>query len=92
MSLDREFDLKPFRPPSLGSFGHGGFSIDADELALAALVLELDEAFDQCEERIVFAAADIIARLPFRAALASKDIAAKDMLAAELLEAETLCS
>ena len=47
LSLDREFDLKPFRPPSLGSFGNGEFSIDADELAFAALVLELDEAFDQ---------------------------------------------
>jgi len=92
LSLDREFDLKPFRPPSLGSFGHGEFSIDADELASAALIFKFNETFDQSKERIVFAAADIIARLPFRAALASKDIAAKDMLAAELLEAETLCS
>ena len=66
--------------------------IDADELALAALVLELNEAFDQCKKRIVFAPADIIARLPLRAALAGKDIAAKHMLAAEFLKAETLCS
>ena len=57
----------------------------ADEFAFLALVLKLDKAFDQSKERVVLAAADIIARLPLRAALTRQDVAAEDFLPAEFL-------
>src|SRR4051812_30866262 len=64
--------------------------VDADELALTPLVLELDEAVNQGEQRVVLAAADVLARLPFRPALPREDVAAQDGLAAELLQAQPL--
>ena len=82
------FDLQNRQAELNGSFrrqlgGSGG--INADELALAALVFKLNESLDQSEERVVLTAADIIAGFPFSAALASKDVATEDVLAAELL-------
>ena len=69
----------------------GSFSIHADEFALRALVLEFYKALDQCEERVVLAAANIIARLPLRSTLPSEYISAEHMLATELLQAKPLC-
>ncbi len=65
--------------------------VDADELSSPALVFEFHKAFDQGEERIVLASANIIARLPFCTTLSRQNIAAKHMFAAELLETEPLC-
>jgi hypothetical protein len=68
----------------------GAFRINADEFAFLSFVFEFDEAFDQSEQRIVFAAADVFARLPFRAALARQNVAAENVLAAEFLESQSL--
>ena len=65
--------------------------VNADEFALAALIFEFYDPFDQREERVVLTAADILAGLPFCSALAGKDVTAQHVLAAELLEAEPLC-
>ena len=51
---------------------------DADEAAAAALVFEAHDAVDQREKRIVLGAADVLARLVARAALANQDAAAGD--------------
>jgi hypothetical protein len=64
--------------------------IHADEFTLPAFIFKFDEAFDHRKQRVVFAAANIIARLPFCATLASENIAAKYVLAAELLQTEPL--
>src|SRR5829696_3434288 len=64
--------------------------VDADELTLPPLVLELDDAVDEREQRVVLATADVLARLPLRPALPRQDVAAEDDLAAELLQAEPL--
>ena len=69
----------------------GTFGVDADELAPAALVFEFDEALDKSKERIVLAAADVVAGLPLSSALAGKDVAAEDMLTAKFLEPKPLC-
>ena len=66
------------------------FGIDADKLALLALVFKFDKAFDQGKQRIVLAAADVVAGLPFGSALAGEDVAAEDVLAAEFLEPKPL--
>src|ERR1700733_13717739 len=63
---------------------------DADEAALAALVLKQHEAVDQREKRIVLGARDVLAGLVTRAALADQDAAAADGLAAETLYAQPL--
>ena len=62
--------------------------VDADEFALTAFVFKFNEPLDQCEQGVVLTAADVIAGLPFRAALTCEDIAAEDVLAAELLKTE----
>ena len=64
--------------------------INADELAGAAFVLKLDDAIDQCEQRIILAPADVVAGFPPDAALASDDVAAENSLTAKLLETESL--
>lgn len=69
----------------------GTYDVNADELAPATLVFEFDDPLDQSEERIVLAAADVLAGFPFRSALAGNDVAAQHVLAAELLQAEPLC-
>jgi hypothetical protein len=76
---------------ALRGYFNGLFGVNADEFAFLAFVFEFYEAFDQCKKRIVFADADVIARLPFRAALTREYIAAENVFAAEFLESEPLC-
>src|SRR6185369_4592279 len=64
--------------------------VNADELARAALVFKLDDAIDQCEQRIILAAADIVAGFPLGATLTRDDVAAENSLATKLLEPEPL--
>lgn len=66
------------------------FGIYADELALAALVFKFYKTFDQSKERIVLAAAYVLAGLPFCTALTSQNVAAEDMLAAKFLKPKPL--
>ena len=61
-----------------------------DLFALGALVVELDRAFNQREQRVVAADADVVARVDARAALANDDVARDHDFAAELLDAEHL--
>ena len=58
---------------------------------LRVLVFEFNEAFDKSEQRVVFATANAVARLPFRTALARENVAAENVLAAEFFESEPLC-
>ena len=84
----RVFELQNLLAGLSGSFRRqlgGSGSVNAYELAFAALIFEFDEAFDQGEERVILTAADIVARLPFCAALAGQDISPEDVLAAEFL-------
>lgn len=62
----------------------------ADELAPAALVLKFDKALDQSEQRVVLAAADVVAGLPLCSALACEDIAAEYVLAAKFFKTQPL--
>jgi hypothetical protein len=80
ISLCRCLNLK------LGS----AFSINANELALLALIFEFNKTFDQCEQRVVLADADVFTGLPFGAALACKNVAAQYLFAAELFQSEPL--
>src|SRR5205085_9881127 len=68
----------------------GRLGIDADELAVPSLVLELYDAVNEREQRVVLAAPDVLARLPFRAALPRENVPAQHTLAAKLLQAQTL--
>src|SRR5918911_2097349 len=56
--------------------------------AAFGLRLELHFSVGQCEQRVIFAYAHVLAGMPFGAALARKDIAGKDRLAAEQFHAE----
>ena len=58
-------------------------------LALLA-ARELDDAVDLREQRVVAAAADVLARVDARAALADEDRARGDLLTGEPLHAEPL--
>ena len=50
--------------------GNGDLSgVHANKFALSSLVFKLHDAIDHSEQGIVFAAADVAAGLPFRAAL-----------------------
>src|SRR5439155_405030 len=51
---------------------------------------ELDAAGGQCEQRVVLAQADILARMPFGAALAGDDVAGQYRFAAENLQPQAL--
>src|SRR6185503_1862895 len=64
--------------------------IHADEFARAPFVFKLHEAVNHCKQGVVLAAADVLTRLPFRAALARENIATQHALAAELFQAEPL--
>src|SRR6185503_144901 len=64
--------------------------INADELSGAALVFKLDDAIDQCEQRIILAAAHVVAGFPLGATLARDDVAAENFLAAKFLKSEPL--
>src|SRR5579862_980928 len=80
------------RPGSRRVSRAGGLSyFDADELAHAAAIAELDHAGDFGEQGIVFAPADILAGLQAGAALADDDRPAGDQLAAENFDAQALC-
>jgi hypothetical protein len=62
----------------------------ADELTSLTLVFEFDEAFDQSKERVVLAAADVVAGFPLSSALTCENVAAEHTLAAEFLKPEPL--
>ena len=76
-------------PSARDGFGLFG-RLDADEAPVTALVLELDDASDQREKRVVFALADVDAGLVLGAALANQNRAGVDEFAAEALYAEPL--
>jgi len=61
-----------------------------DELSVPAPVHKLHNTGDLGKERVVLAAADVIARLDPGAALADQDRPAGDQLSAEPLDAEAL--
>jgi hypothetical protein len=63
--------------------GSGG--INADEFAATSLVLKFYKTFDQREQRVVLAAADVVAGLPLGAALTRQDITPEYMLPARFL-------
>src|ERR1043166_5847975 len=63
---------------------------DADEAAAAAAVFELDQAGDQCEQRVVLALGYVFAGLVFGATLANQNRASVDQLASKTLYAEPL--
>src|SRR4051812_9752039 len=75
--------------------GHGGPSVrsgfgnDVDDPATAPGA-ELDRTGCEREQRVVATAADVVARVEVRAALADDDLAGVDDLAAEALHAEAL--
>lgn len=71
-----------------GGFGSSRF--DADEAAVAAAVLKLHVTGDKREERVVFALADIFARLMLRSALPDENRPCIHQLPAETLYAEPL--
>lgn len=64
--------------------------VNADKLSFPAFVFELNKSFDQRKQRVVLAAADVFAGLPFRTALTRENVAAENMLAAEFLQAKPL--
>ncbi len=64
--------------------------VNADELAFLSLILEFNKAFDQREQSVVLADADVVARLPLGAALTSQYVAAEYVLAAKLLKTKPL--
>src|SRR5947207_12734893 len=59
-------------------------------IPLLVLVLELHDAVDEREQRVVAAAADVLAGMEFRAALPHEDVTGPHRLAAEALHAEVL--
>jgi hypothetical protein len=72
------------------SRGSRDLGIHANKLAGTPLVFEFDYAGDHSEQRVILAAADILAGLPFRAALARQNIAAKDAFAPKLFQSQAL--
>jgi len=70
--------------------GRRGYRIDANEFPRTAFVFKLDHPINEREQRIVFAATDILARFPFGPALARKDISTKHALTAEFLQSQSL--
>src|SRR5579862_3641945 len=64
--------------------------LNADELAQAAAVAEVNHAGDLCKQRVVFPEADIFAWLDTGAALPDDDRAARNQLPAKSLHAQAL--
>jgi hypothetical protein len=64
--------------------------LDTNEAACAAFVFELNDAGDLCEQSVVFADADINARLEFRTALSNQDRTSSDELSSESLYPQPL--
>ena len=69
-------------------FRHNGFDVDVFATKLA--IAETHATVGECKKRMVFAQADVVARVPLRAALADDDVAGASSFAAELLDAEAL--
>jgi len=65
--------------------------IHADLLPVEPEALVLDYAVSDGEERVILGTHDVLARMPFRPALANKNIAGLDKFAAEFLDAQSLC-
>src|SRR6185312_6397826 len=85
----------PCDPPAMATLPHlrrGSFlrGIDRDLEPRLALVLELHDAVNEGEDRVVGAEADVVARVPACAALAHDDVPRAHALAAELLDAAVL--
>src|SRR5205814_9852562 len=72
------------------SRGSRDLGIHANKLAGTPLVFEFNYAVDHREQRVILAATDILAGLPFCAALARQNIAAQDAFAPKLFQAQTL--
>ena len=64
--------------------------LNRDESAGGAFILELNDAADFCEQRVVLALADVDAGFEFRAALPDEDRPARHQLAAEAFHSEPL--
>jgi hypothetical protein len=75
----------------LGFRRRRGFGVNADEFAFLTFVFKGDDAVNQSKKRVVFSASDIIARFPFRSALAGENVSAAHLFTAEFFESETLC-
>src|SRR5918996_3774079 len=80
----------PFRESSGALFGGNRARDHRHVRAPAPAGTEPDLAFDQREQRVIPADADIVAGVPAGAPLADDDVAGDDVLAAELLHAEPL--
>src|ERR1700733_1474222 len=70
--------------------GLGGQRIDADELAEAAAIAKHDDTGNLGKERIVLAAADVLARLEGGAALPHQNRSSGHGFSAESLHAQAL--
>lgn len=69
------------------------FGLERTHMNLAASALrELNGAFAQSEQRVVLAAADVLAGMEVSAALTNDDVASDNMLATIALHAKTLCA
>src|ERR1700730_11057362 len=81
-------------PPDTMQLVRAGLALfsrqDADEAAVTAPVLELHEASNHREERVVLALPDVFPGLVFGAPLAHQDRAGVDQLPAEALDAQPL--
>jgi hypothetical protein len=64
--------------------------IDANKLSGAAFVFKLNHAFDQRKQRVIFAATNVLSRLPLGASLPRKDVSTQDMLAPKLFQTQSL--
>jgi hypothetical protein len=64
--------------------------INADEFSGATFVFKLNDAIDQCEQRIILATANVVAGFPSGAALARNNISAENFLAAEFFKSQSL--
>src|SRR5918994_3874378 len=80
----------PFRESSGALLGGNLARDDRHVRAPAPAGTEPDLAFNQREQRVIAAQADVVAGVPARAPLADDDVAGNDVLAAELLHAEPL--
>jgi hypothetical protein len=69
------------------SFDHDGIDAYASAIAIS---FELAYAVNQSKQRIIFAQADVVARMQFRSALAHQDVPGADRFAAILLDATSL--
>src|SRR5688572_719879 len=64
--------------------------LDVHIFAAELAVAETDATVDQCKKGMILAQADVVARVPLRAALAHDDVAGANHFAAELLHAKAL--